>query len=72
MSRFSKCVDCKERSIEPNCHSYCEHYAEGKAVHEAILKEIKKENEYTGYIVDEFPVELLKNRHITHAKKKNS
>lgn len=32
--RNSPCKDCKDRTVEPNCHTTCEKYLEAKALHD--------------------------------------
>lgn len=47
---YNKCVECKERSIEPNCHTYCEQYL-------AFLektKEIREQRQKEYDIIDYF------------------
>ena len=44
--RFNKCINCTERSIEPNCHDTCKWYADDRAEPDKINAERRKTIEF--------------------------
>ncbi len=44
MSIFT-CKGCRNRSIEPNCHTYCEEYKQNKLKWDSISKQMKYDND---------------------------